>query len=392
MKILHIIPSVAQVRGGPSQAVLEMVKALRECDIDAEIATTNDNGSALLNVPLNQKVNYEEVPVWFFPRFSPKIDSLREFAFSLQLTNWLWQNIAKYDILHVHAIFSYASTAAMAIARIQRIPYIAEPHGLLCQWSLQQSAQKKKNYLSLIERANLNQSLSLRFSSLQEQQEASKVKLTSPGFILPHGLSIPNTTPNARKQLRELLQVPADRPVILFMSRLHPKKGLDYLIPALGKLSHQQFSFVLAGSGTPEYDKEIGNLLITAGIRDRTYIAGFVTDESKDILLQGADLFALTSYSENFGIAVLEAMAVGLPVILTPGVALASMVKEEQLGYVAELNVEEIAATIEYALNHQWQTKQMGDRACQLILDNYCWHHIGSKLSQIYSNILKQSS
>lgn len=388
MKVLHIIPSVARVRGGPSQNTLELVKALRQHGIEAEVATTNDSGTDILDVPLCQCSEYQEVPVWFFPRFSPPINSAREFAFSGQLTNWLWQYASQYDLLHVHALFSYASTVAMAIARIQHLKYIVEPHGLLCQWSMQQSALKKQIYLSLVERANLNQSLALRFSSLQEQQEASKLKLNSPSFILAHGLSIPEPIPNARKQLRKLLQVPEDRPVILFMSRLHPKKGLDYLIPALGKLSHQQFSFVLAGSGTPEYEAEVDALLVSAGIRSRTYLPNFVSDKTKAIFLQGSDLFTLTSHSENFGISVLEAMAVGLPVLITPGVALAPTVVQNQLGYVSELNVSAIASSLQSWLNDLPQAQKMGDRARQIVREKYALERVASNLKDAYISII----
>lgn len=105
MKVLHIIPSIAYVRGGPSQNVLELVKALRNHGIEAEIATTNDNGPDLLDVPLGQRSEYQQVPVWFFPRFSPRTKLIREFAFSSQLTNWLWHHASQYDLLHINAFF-----------------------------------------------------------------------------------------------------------------------------------------------------------------------------------------------------------------------------------------------------------------------------------------------
>ncbi|MBR8832744.1 MAG: glycosyltransferase [Stigonema ocellatum SAG 48.90 = DSM 106950] len=392
MRVLHVIPSIPKVRGGPSQAVLDMVKALRANNADAEIITTNDNGDGLLDVPLQQRMEYQQVPVRFFSRLSPNLKAVKEYAFSWQLTSWLWDNISHYDILHIHAIFSYASTMAMAMARLKNVPYIVTPHGLLCEWSLQQSTRKKQIYLRMIENANLNHSQLIHFTTQQEQQEVSQLGLTAPSFILPLGLFVPNQIPDARHRLRQYLNVPADEPVILFLSRLHPKKGLDYLIPALGQLTHHRFTFVIAGSGSQEYEAEIQSLLVSTGICDRTHFAGFVEGETKNLFIQGSDLFALTSHSENFAVVVLEALAGSLPVLVTPGVALASIVKQYQLGYVPELDVSAITNAIDHYLTYPQAAKHMGDRARQLIFKQYTWEQIATRMNEFYTRIINSKS
>ena len=385
MKILHVIPSVALARGGPSHAVIEMVAALRRLGIDAEIATTNDDGDRLLDVPTERKIEYEGVPVWFFPRFSPPLGAIREFAFSARLTAWLWNNINNYDVLHVHAIFSYPSTVMMAIARVKKVPYICRPIGQLCSWSLQQAQQKKKLYLSLIERANLKGSQALHFTSQQEQQEAARLNLKSNFFVLPHGLSVPPQILNAKQKLRQQYNLSDDEFVILFLSRIHPKKGLDYLIPALGKVD-KPFTFILAGNGDRQYKQEVTQLLEQHQIKDKTRQVGFVEGETKNLLLQGSDLFALTSHSENFGVAVLEALAAGTPALVTPGVALSSLVRQRDFGYVVDLDCDRIVESLKYCLDRQSELENLGKQAREFILQNYTWNSTASQLIDFYRN------
>jgi glycosyltransferase involved in cell wall biosynthesis len=369
-----------------------MVKSLRNIGIDAEIVTTNDSGNTLLDVPLNHLHEYQSVPVRFFARFSSRIHRWREFAFSASLTTWLWQHIRDYDLIHVHAIFSYPSTIAMEIARLQNIPYITSPHGLLCKWSLQQSQRKKKIYLNLIEKKNLLSAKVIHLTAKQEQRELELLALNLASVIQPLGLDMPNLIADARTSLHQLLNIPLATPIILFLSRLHPKKGLDYLIPALAQLQNQipdqDFAFVLAGNGSPEYEAELDRLIQSNRFSDRTYKLGFVSGEKKNICLQGADLYALTSHSENFGVAVLEALASGTPALVTTSVALSDLVKEQDLGWVVDLEIEAIADAIQNFLNNPDIAKQKGVRAAQYVAEHYAWENIALNLKAIYKNIL----
>ncbi|MGI0495253.1 glycosyltransferase [Alkalinema pantanalense CENA528] len=403
MKILHVIPSVSPVRGGPSQAVLEMVYALRQQGVDATIVTTNDSGDDLLPIPLHQWIDYpvhqsspadssdaahKTVPLQAFPKFAPAISAVREFTFSPALTRWLWHSITDYDLVHIHAIFSYPSTIAMAIARARNVPYIVRPLGQLCTWSLQQGAAKKRAYLKIIEMANLQGARSLHFTALQEQQEAEAVGLATPSFVVPHGLDMPAVNAQAQQELRQQLNLPADQPIVLFLSRLHPKKGFDALIPALQQLRDLPFQFVIAGSGAAEYEAQLAAEIETAGLTDRTHWFGFAKGETKQRLLQGADLFVLPSHSENFGIAVLEALANGLPVLITPGVALATLVQDHALGWVTEQTPDAVAAGLRSALQDPQTREAMGIRAELAVRSQFSWPQIAKQLVQHYQSIL----
>jgi glycosyltransferase involved in cell wall biosynthesis len=388
MKILHVIPSISPARGGTSQAIIDMVHALQSQGIDVEIATTNDDGDNLLDVPLGKCYLFDRIPTYFFARFSPPFPALREFAISISFTIWLVQNIRKYELIHVHALFSYTATVTMTIARLKKVPYLVTPHGLLCKWSLNQSRQKKQAYLKLIERSNLARARSIHLTCQQEQEDLRSLNFKSPTFILPLALTkIPDLIPDARSLLHQRLNCPPEEPIILFLARLHYKKGLDYLIPALGKLREHPFTLVIAGTGTPEYEAEIQILLEDAGIKQHTQMLGFVEGKHKDLLIQGADLFALTSHSENFGIAVLEALVVGTPVLITPGVGLADVVRANKLGYVVDLDIQSITAAIDRHLTDPDRSKLMGKRAREFVIEHYDRDQLAIELIQVYRSI-----
>lgn len=381
------------MRGGPSFGVLAMVKALRTQGVDAEIATTNDDGDGVLAVPLGQVIEHAGVPVRFFARWSPPVRLLREFACSRSLARWLDTSLCSYDLIHVHAIFSFASTCAMLAARRQRVPYLSRPLGQLCSWSLRQSALRKRAYLAAIERANLDGAAAIHFTTEQELTEAAALGLRARGFVVPHGVDLPALMPDARARLRERLALPPDEPVVLFLSRIHAKKGLELLIPALGSMRHLRFTFVLAGTAdTPAYAGTINELLADTGLAARTRQVGFAAGEWKQTLLQGADVFALTSHSENFGIAIVEAWAAGLPVVVTPGVALADEVVRAQLGSVPALETAAIATAVVTWLQDATACARVACDARRWAETHYAWPAVATQLIHEYARAVSRNS
>ena len=387
LKVLHIIPSVSLARGGPSKAVIEMVSALRDNDVDAEIATTNDDAQNRLDLPLNKQTNYNGAPVIFFNRFSPTISAIREFAYSNGFRKWLNKNIHRYDIIHVHAIFSFCSSYAMYLARKKNIPYIIRPIGQLEAWSLSQSKFRKQLYLKLIEKKNIVNANSIHFTAHSEQQQSlAALQNTFANQVIPLGINIAPEIEDARQKMLSRWSLNPNVINLLFLSRLHPKKGLERLLNALSKAQGPAFQLIIAGEGDDNYKKSLINLIKRLGLNEYCHLVGFVEGNDKQLLLQGSDLFILPSYSENFGIATLEAMASAMPVIISNEVALSTEIKKYNLGWVTDLNEEELRKSIEQALTSSQRYKEIGAAAKDFANKNFNWSTQANKLKKLYSD------
>lgn len=388
-KVLQVIPSLASVRGGPTEVAINLTKALRKKGVIVEIITTNDNGEEMLEVPLNKLITYRGVPVRFFARFDVELGRDRGFLFSTRLTQWLWENIRNYDILDNHYLFSYSSSCAAAIARWFNVPYTVRTMGQLSPWALAQSQRKKEIYAALLERKNLNKAAAVHCTSCGEVEDVRKFGITTPTITLPLGVNLPDIIPNAKKKLCYEYNLNSDLPILLFLSRLHYKKRLELLLQSLQQLKEQQsFYLLIAGTGETAYINQIKQQIRELNLEANCQFIGFITGETKDLVLQGSDLFVLPSYAENFAIAVAEALAAGTPVVITPEIQIAPNITAAQAGLVVEGTAEAFQDAIAQLLQSPELRSQYGQNGRKLVQERFVWDAIAQQLIPIYQSII----
>lgn len=378
--------------GGPPQVAMNLVWALQQSGVEAEIMTTNHDGATELDVPLNQRVNYPfradgaTVPVWFMPFKRP---ALKEFLFSPAATRWLWQQVPNYDVLDNHYLFCYAPTCAAAIARRYRVPYTVRTMGQLASWALSQRPLKKQIYTRLIERRNLDRAAAIHCTAPSEVEDVRNFGINTPTLTLPLGVSPLVEIEDARSRIHQKYQIPEQTPIVLFLSRLHPKKRPELLLQSLQQLAIQgvQFHAILAGDGDSNYIKKLRQIAQSLNLSERIIFPGLVLGKLKDCLLQGADVFVLPSFSENFGIAVAEALNAQLPVVITPGIQIAPEIEAADAGIVVEETVESLAWAIEQLLVQPHLREKLGKNGQQLAQSRYSWLSIAQHLIPAYRAI-----
>jgi glycosyltransferase involved in cell wall biosynthesis len=385
MRVLHVIPSISPLRGGPTVAALDMAAAQRQLGLDVRLLSTDDHGPDVLpDLPTGHWCEQQGVPLWLCRRWRAPQRVLRDAAIAPALPLWLQGQLADVDLLHVHALFAFPSTVAMLLARQAGVPYVVSTIGQLCSWSLSQSPRRKRAMLTLLERANLAGAAALHVTSTAEAQQTQSLGLPAPCLQIPLGVAPPPwlTQPAAAVE-------PGLR--LLFLSRLHPKKQLESLLQALALVQHRHPSLPwrlqIAGQGEPAYEASLRRLASELGLASRCQWLGFVTGEAKWRLLAGATWFVLPSALENFGIAVVEALAAGTPVLISPQVALAPTVAEAGAGVVCSPEPEAMADCLTGLLQHpdpRWR-----QRAQALAREQFAWPAIARRFATAYQDLAR---
>lgn len=392
LRVLHIVPSISLVYGGPSQMVRGFAQALGAAGVEVSVATTDSNGDvdeAPLAVPLGQPVPEEGYQVWYF-RCAP----FRRYKFSLGLLHWLWHHVRDYDVVHIHALFSPVSSAAATLTRWRRVPYLLRPLGTLDPADLRKKWRLKQLYVALVERANLAGAAALHFTSQQEAEVSNYFGTQPPVRVLPLGVAPlpPAEATMGRDSYTIPDAIPGDRPVLLFMSRLDPKKGLDLLIPALEALQAEgiPFHFLLCGANPQDraYEAQIHQRLMASPLQPQVTITGFVTGAEKTALVQAADLFVLPSYYENFGIAVAEAMLAGLPVVISDQVYIWRDIEAGQAGWVCPCEQRALEDCLRTALKDTEERQRRGQQAVMVAQAEYSWPAIAKRAIAVYEELL----
>lgn len=383
MRILHVVPSYlpAHRYGGPIYSVHGLCKALAERNHDVHVYTTNVDGPNDSDVRLGQPVLLDGVRVCYFPS-----TCLRRLFWSPLMARALIQDLPSFDVVHLHSVFLWPTWMAARVSRRHRIPYVLTPRGMLVKELIRQKNRWIKSvWIQLIERRNIESASLLHLTSKEEFRALEEFSFKiSRWEIIPNGIDSPaasGISPSAMVK-----QVLYRRPLILFLSRVHWKKGVDRIIQALPLLPEAHL--VVAGNDEEGYLPLLQQLAEKQGVSQRVSFLGPVHNADKNFLLQSADVFVLPSaFPENFGNAALEALVNGCPTVVSDRVGLAEWIASTGSGKVTGIEPEALAGTIRKLLDDVVSTRKMAEHGRTLALDQFTWCSVAEAMERAYKRI-----
>ncbi len=278
------------------------------------------------------------------------------------------ENVLKTtDVAHIHAMWLPSNEQVARVCRRVGTPYVWSTHGMLDDWCMAQSPLRKRAYHALFARRALEGAAAVHCTAEAERDQASKwfggAKSRGVVIPLPFDLADYLELPGP-EAARAKFGLRAEEPTLLFLSRLHPKKGVGTLVQSVAALRERgrAVRLVIAGGGDEAYERELRAMVEKQKLGDGVLFAGFVRGKEKVSLYQAADAFVLPSSQENFGYVVVEAMAAKTPVITTRGVALWPQLERERAAVLVEPEVEALSAAILGVLDDAAGSRAMAER------------------------------
>ncbi len=380
--ILHYVDEILEEKGGVVRAVLDMCHLMAEAGWKVTLVTgdASDVPESWKNGEPGQPRAFEiKLPQIVFGDFNQKDSKL------------IKELIEEADVVHLHTIWDTVNLRVAKYAKEYETPYIISTHGMLDEWALHQRHLKKQVYWMLFGRRFFDEAASIHCTAEGEKDQASFWGPGSKMVVCPlcfdtadYG-SLPG--PNIAK--KEISVLNSDRPKVLFLSRIHHKKGIDVLINATRRLKEQgtEIELIIAGPGDASYRNSLEKLAIESGVQEQVHFLGMVRGTTKISLYEACDLFALATKQENFGIVLVEAMACKLPVITTPMVDIWPEIKRGGAEIVSP-DSRSFASTIQEFLADREQTKLRGEQGRDFVFEWLATDRIAEVYAKMYQDAI----
>jgi glycosyltransferase involved in cell wall biosynthesis len=375
LRLLHVIHMLNPIAGGAVSAARSMCAALADRGHDVTLYATEDK-----NWKDDQKNSYG---LKVFPmEFAPLAVSL-SFARALG-------TVKNIDLVHIHQLYRFPQSAAAWFCRRHGIPYCIQPHGSLAPVLYHKRERRiaKRLFEALIEKRNLQKAAGLIYTAEGERDAVDFLHLAPPAFIVPNGLHLDafDTAASGFRACYGLEQ----KELIAWMGRVVPVKGLDILLKAFAEIARQRPQAVLAliGPDPQNYAATLRQLIFDLKIPpDRVLFTGMLQGKEKLAALAEADIFVMPSYTENFALAAVEAMAMGRPVVVSSGVKIAPAIAQSGAGLVVEPEVDKLRYAICRVLDDAPMRQNMGN-AARALARRYDWSKVVGTLEDAYQAMI----
>lgn len=352
MKVLHIISGLSRSSGGPSRSAQGLVAALGAVGVEAWLMTLSKG-------------------------VEPWVDGVGHFV-NGEAFECIVMRI-RPDIVHLHGLWNLGLHRCAVICRRCHIPYVIAPRGMLEPWSLKQKWLKKRIARWLYQNRDLKCAAALHATAESEAEQFRRLGFKNPVIISPNGVNVPNIDFDKKQSSLELeLQTRTDKPKrALFVSRMHPKKGVLELVEAWNKIRPKDWKcelvYTVSGEFEKEYESKVKACVNELGLQDQFIFTGALNDDEKWKAYARADLFVLPTYSENFGIVVAEALWACVPIITTKGTPW-SEIESWKCGWWIDIGVEPLVKALEEAMSlTDNERHEMGTAGHRLVEIKYTW-------------------